>query len=94
MNKILHEFMKKAKKVGGGVNDWINKETFQRVENFTIKQYNDNSMEKKIYDEIAGNLRSLMKGLEQNNLTRNQFYQFWVETLYNRMQLENETLIQ
>ncbi len=85
VNKIFHEFMKKGKKVGGGVNDWINEEVFQRIENFTIKKYKGNTIERKIYDEISGNLRSLIGRLKQDNLTRNQFYQFWVETLNEKM---------
>ena len=32
IKKICHEFMKNAKKAGGGTDDWINKETLRRVE--------------------------------------------------------------
>ena len=85
VNKIFHEFMKKAKKVGGGAYDWINEEVFQRVENFTIKKHNENSIERELYNEISGNLRSLIERYKQDNLTRNQFYQFWVETLNDKM---------
>ncbi|MHA2248294.1 MAG: hypothetical protein ACXADY_25310 [Candidatus Hodarchaeales archaeon] len=81
VNKIFHEFIKKAKKVGGGAYDWINEEVFQKVENLTIKNYNDNSIERELFNEISGNLRSLIERYKQDNLTRNQFYQFWVETL-------------
>ncbi|MFX0172833.1 MAG: hypothetical protein ACFE9L_13030 [Candidatus Hodarchaeota archaeon] len=84
-NKIFHEFMKKAKKVGGGVNNWINEEVFQRVEKFTINKYKEGSIEKKLYNEVSENLRSFVKSNQQNSLTRNQFYQFWVETLNNKI---------
>lgn len=75
--------MKKAKKVGGGADDWINNEAFKRVENSTIKKYDEGSIENCAYKKNVRNLRMLMGRKNSNKLTKNQFYLFWIETLKN-----------
>jgi hypothetical protein len=85
-NMIFHEFMKKAKKVGGGVNNWINDEVFQRVENLTIIKYAENSIESQIYNNIARDLQYQIKMNMSDHLTRDQFNKCWIEKINRKLQ--------